>query len=70
MTRHELRLSSMHCTHCARNIQRYLREQPGVEAAAVDYEAARGWLEVGPDADLEGLVNGLAAMGYEAALVE
>lgn len=70
MTRHVLDIPSMHCEHCAANIQRYLRDQPNVEAVEVDYRAERGRLEVGPDADLDGLLEVLEAMGYEATLVE
>lgn len=69
MTRHELDIPSMHCEHCAGNIQRYLRDQPGVEAATVDYAAERGELEVGPEVDIDGLLEALEAMGYEASLV-
>lgn len=70
MTRHELAIPSMHCEHCAGSIQRYLRDQPGVQAAEVDYGTERGRLEVDPDADLDGLLEALEAMGYEATLVE
>lgn len=67
---YELAIRSMHCEHCAANIERYLRDQPGVEAAAVDYAAGRGQLEVGPAADVDALVEALDAMGYDASLVE
>lgn len=70
MTRHEIHIPSMHCEHCAANIQRYLRDEPGVEAAEIDYAAERGRLEIGTDADLDGLLEALGAMGYDATLVE
>lgn len=40
MTRHEPAVRSMHCEHCAANVERSLRAQPGVREAAVDFEAA------------------------------
>lgn len=70
MTRRELAIPSMHCEHCAANIQRYLEQQPGVSAAEVDYGAERGMVEVTPETDLNGLLEALDAMGYEASLVE
>lgn len=66
---HELTIRSMHCEHCAANIERYLRSQPDVEAATVTYEAERGRLEVGPAADVDALVEALDVMGYDASLV-
>lgn len=65
----ELAIASMHCEQCAANVERYLAGQPGVEAAAVDYGAGRGRLEVTPEADVDALLEALEAMGYEASLV-
>lgn len=69
MTRLELDIPSMHCEHCAANIERYLGDQPGVASVTVDYEAEHGELELGPDADIDGLFEALEAMGYDASLV-
>lgn len=67
--RYDIAIWSMHCEHCAANLERYLRDQPGVTAAAVDFEAERGRVTVGPDASVEGLLEAIEAMGYEADLV-
>lgn len=67
---HEIRLGSMHCERCAANVERYLRAQPGVEAADVDFEAGRGRVLVGPEADIETLLEAVEAMGYDATLVD
>lgn len=67
---HELAIRSMHCEHCAANVERYLRNQPGVEAVEVDFAAGRGQLTVGPSADVDALVEAVDVMGYDASLVE
>lgn len=67
---YDIAIDSMHCERCAANLERYLRDQPGVSAAEVDFGAARGRVTVGPDADVDTLVEAIGAMGYEAALVD
>lgn len=68
--RYELAIGAMHCEGCASSIERYLRDQPGVEAAAVDFEAGRGWVEVNADADVTALVDAVRSMGYDASLAD
>lgn len=67
---HELVIQSMHCEHCAANVQRYVRAQPGVESADLSFETGRLRLVVGPTADVEELVEQINAMGYDASRVE
>lgn len=64
----EVTIESMHCDGCAAAVERYLRDQPGVEAASIDFAADGGHLEVGPAADVDALVEALDAMGYDASL--
>lgn len=64
----ELDIQSMHCEHCARNIERYLRDQPGVTAADVDYDAGRGLVTAEDEVDVETLVETIDAMGYDATV--
>ncbi|MDY6819394.1 MAG: heavy metal-associated domain-containing protein [Halobacteriales archaeon] len=66
--RYELTIESMHCEHCASNIERYLRKQAGVDAAEVDFETGEGWLEVDPGTEIEPLVEAIDAMGYAATV--
>lgn len=66
----EIDIESMHCEHCAANIERYLRDQPGVGAAEVDYEAGGGWITADEDVDIETLVETIDAMGYQASIRE
>jgi copper chaperone CopZ len=64
----ELSIESMHCEHCASNIERYLKDQPDVRAAEVDYEANTGWIKINDDVDVGTLVETIDAMGYDASV--
>lgn len=66
--RAELSIESMHCEHCASNIERYLRDQAGVRDAEVEYEANSGWIAIEDDVDVGTLVDMIDAMGYDAAV--
>lgn len=66
--RYTIIIESMHCETCAANIERYLQNQPGVEAAGVDYNSEEGWLEVADETELESLITAIEAMGYTASV--
>lgn len=66
----ELAIRSMHCEHCARNIERYLSDQPGVTTAAVDFDADRGVIVAEDEVDVDTLVETIDAMGYEVSIRE
>ena len=67
---YEVVIESMHCEHCASNIERYLRNQPGVGTAEMDFQAGKGRLDVDADADVTALVEAIDSMGYDASLIE
>lgn len=64
----EIAIESMHCEHCAANIERYLRDQPGVEGAEVDYDAGISRVTAAAETDVESLVETIDAMGYQASI--
>lgn len=66
----ELAIESMHCEHCAANIERYLREQPGIEGADVNYDAGSGSVTADPDMDVDAVVETIDTMGYQASIRE
>lgn len=66
----EIDIESMHCEHCAKNIERYLRKQPGVEGADVDYVGGVGLVTADEEVDVNSLVETIDAMGYGAAIRE
>lgn len=68
--RTEVTIESMHCEHCASNIERYLRNQPGVVAVDVDFRAGEGWIEVEAPTAIDALVEAIDSMGYDAAVRE
>lgn len=62
---YELMIESMHCEHCSSNIERYLRSQPDVRAADVDFQTGSGRLELNDAGDITELVEAINAMGYD-----
>lgn len=68
--KYAIEIDSMHCEHCASNIEDYLRHQPGVRTAEVDFHASKGQLEVDADVDVTVLVETIDSMGYDASLVD
>lgn len=66
--RYELAIDSMHCERCAGGIERYLRDQPDVESAVVDFEVETGWIEVDDPADVDAIVEAVEAMGYDVSV--
>lgn len=66
--RYEFTIGSMHCDRCAVGIERYLQDQPGVDSAVVDFEAAAGWVEVDDEADVDSFVEAVESMGYDVAI--
>lgn len=67
---YRIAIEDMHCEQCASNIERYVNNQPGVQQADVDYEAAEARLEVAPDTDVTAIVEAIDSMGYDASNVE
>lgn len=66
---YDLEIDSMHCEQCAANIERYLRRQPGVRAAAVDFQTGRSRLEIDANGDITDLVGAITTMGYEVTSI-
>lgn len=64
----EIDIESMHCEHCAVNLERFLQDQPGVDAATVDYDTGVGWVTAEEAIAVETLVETIDAMGYGATI--
>ncbi len=68
--RYRLRIEDMHCEHCASNIERYLRSQPNIEAAEINYEERSGEIEAPANVDLAELIEAIDAMGYQVTVAD
>ncbi len=60
-------VGGMWCASCAWGIARYLRQLPGVRAAAVDYASGRAEIELAPDSGdgQERVAGAIRALGYQ-----
>lgn len=62
--RTKILIQGMSCDHCARSIQRALKEIAGVESAGVDYRKGVA-IVTGPEFDREALKDAVESLGYK-----
>lgn len=67
MTKLALKISGMHCTSCALNIDLDLEELPGVSSAKTNYAQSLTEIEYDPvQTSPEQLIQAIAKTGYTA----
>lgn len=65
-----LKIAGLHCASCKKLIESVASDVPGVNACAVDLEAARASVEHDTPESLEALLREIAALGeYQAEAV-
>lgn len=58
-------VSGMTCAGCASGLQARLARTPGVDAAAVDYDAASATVTLGPQGSLAAVLTAIAEQGFD-----
>ena len=69
MTRIEIKVKGMSCTHCEMRVKKALMEVEGVESAGADHKTGKAWVTLKPGAgvDKQRLVDAVNATElYEA----
>ncbi|MCX6024503.1 MAG: heavy metal translocating P-type ATPase, partial [Chloroflexi bacterium] len=67
----DLSLTGMTCANCSSRIERTLKKQPGVAAAAVNLATERGWVEFRPDdTSVDRLIKSIEDVGYGATEIK
>ncbi len=61
---HELRVRGMSCHHCAKAVERALRQVPGVRSAVVDLEQGLATVETSQEVGAESLTQAVSDAGY------
>lgn len=67
---YEMAIESIHCDRCATNIERYLRNQPGIDTVEVDGQSGTARFEADLDVDVTRVIGTIDSMGYGPARLD
>lgn len=70
MNRIALRISGMTCEHCARTVEKALRQVAGVESAEISYPQREARIETSLRLSTDKLIQAVQAAGYGAQLMD